>query len=444
MFEIKEKRDFFTINKKEFSFASQKMVNRTYRLYAGACFPPTSDYIYPKGNKNTLPPRKTLNLEQKELPEEVKVRFAENIIIQDEVMRIVKKRAEQFNYRCWLIRLTTWKGKSHIILNIAEYYQTNTLVLVHNVKTLQEMHQKFKEYTNIEPWIYWGWKKEIKNITIMTKRSFVMDYEKIDNFFWLVLIDEAPIGFSKKFWSALDVYFHWKESIGLYGLSWTPQKNDLDTEDLEKYFGKILEVKGQKNNGYNIIPKFTMLDYYTDEHYEFEGPAELRTAISENEERLSLQMTTIYEYLEGRKCLLVLSDRKYEIENYYNELEQDPNRDFNLIVMTGDTKVKDDDENLEKAKSNWKQTIILGTIQKIGVGVDIPIIDTVLLLSAIKFRSTVIQAIWRGLRKCEGKTDVIVWIWNDLPILKKQRAEKIKTICKEYWLEKNNINSVNL
>ncbi|MHA1379627.1 MAG: hypothetical protein ACTSRG_14735 [Candidatus Helarchaeota archaeon] len=95
-----------------------------------------------------------------------------------------------------------------------------------------------------------------------------------------------------------------------------------------------------------------MLDYYTDEHYEFEGPAELRTAISENEERLSLQMTTIYEYLEGRKCLLVLSDRKYEIENYYNELEQDPNRDFNLIVMTGDTKVKDDDENLEKAKSN--------------------------------------------------------------------------------------------
>ncbi|MHA1379628.1 MAG: hypothetical protein ACTSRG_14740 [Candidatus Helarchaeota archaeon] len=100
MFEIKEKRDFFTINKKEFSFASQKMVNRTYRLYAGACFPPTSDYIYPKGNKNTLPPRKTLNLEQKELPEEVKVRFAENIIIQDEVMRIVKKRAEQFNYRC--------------------------------------------------------------------------------------------------------------------------------------------------------------------------------------------------------------------------------------------------------------------------------------------------------------------------------------------------------
>lgn len=444
MLDIKEKREYFTIKKKEFSFASWWMVNKTYRLYNGVCFPPTLDYIYPKGNKNTVQPKKTLNLKQNEVSEEIKAIFADNIIIQKEVMRIVKKRAEQFNYRCWLIRLTTWKGKSHIILDIAEYYQTNTLVLVHNVKTLQEMHKKFKEFTNIEPWIYWWWKKEIKNITIMTKRSFVMDYEKINHFFWLVLIDEAPIGFSKKFWSALNCYFHWGENIWLYGLSWTPQKNDLNTEDLERYFWKILEIKGQKNNGYNIIPKFEMLDYYTDEHYEFEGPAELRTAISENEERLGLQVEQIYEYLKGRKCLLVLTDRKLEIENYYRELEQDPNRDYNLIVMTGDTKVDDDDRNLERAKASSLPTIILGTIQKIGVGVDIPIIDTILLLSAIKFRSTVIQAIWRWLRKSEGKIDVYVWIWNDLPILKKQRAEKIKTICKEYWLEKKDINSINL
>lgn len=443
MLDIKEKRDFYTIKIRDWSFASQKMIDRVFRFYNGVYFPPTFNYIYPNGNKNTPNLNKTLNLKQNEVPEEVKKRFAENIIIQDEVMRIIKKRNEQFNYRCWLIRLTTWKGKSHIILNIAEYYQTNTLVLVHNVKTLQEMDKKFEDFTNIKPWVYGGGKKEIQPVTIMTKRSFVMDSGKISSAFWLVLIDEAPIWFSKKFWSALNIFSHWK-NIWLYWLSWTPQKNDLNTEHLEKYFGKILEIKDQENNGYNIIPKFQMLDYYYYDHYEFEWPAELRTAISENEERLDLQVKNIYEYLEGRKCLLVLTDRKLEIENFYRELEEDPNRDFNLVVMTGDTKVKDDEENLENAKANWKQTVILGTIQKVGVGVDIPIIDTILLASAIKFRSTVIQAIWRGLRKHEGKEDVIVWIWNDLPILKNQRAEKIKTIEKEYLLDRKNITSINL
>lgn len=443
MFTIKEKRDFYTIKKREFSFGSWKMVDRIFRFYAGACFPPTFDYIHPRGNKSTSAPEKTLNLKQNEVPEEIKARFADNIIIQREVMRIIKKRNEQFNYRCGLIRLTTWKGKSHIILDVAEYYQTNTLVLVHNVKTLQEMAKKFEDFTNIKPWVYWWGKKEIKNITIMTKRSFVMDYEKINQSFWLVLIDEAPIGFSKKFWSALNIFFHWKPNIGLYGLSWTPQKNDLDTQDLEKYFGKLLEVKGQKNNWYNIIPKFEMMDYYYEEHYEFEWPAELRTAISENEERLDLQIWEIHRYLKWRKCLLVLTDRKYEVENFYNELETE-DRKYNLVVMTGDTKVEDDDRNIERIKNSSQPTIILWTIQKIGVGVDIPIIDTIFLASAIKFRATVIQAIGRGLRKCEGKEDVIVWIWNDLPILKKQRAEKLATIEKEYLVDRKNINSVNL
>jgi len=45
-----------------------------------------------------------------------------------------------------------------------------------------------------------------------------------------------------------------------------------------------------------------------------------------------------------------LTDRKLEIENFYRELSEDSN--FNLIVMTGDTKVKDDDEQLAKAKAN--------------------------------------------------------------------------------------------
>jgi hypothetical protein len=53
------------------------------------------------------PIEKTLNFELLEISEDVKEKFKENIIIQDQVLSMIKKRNEEFNYRCGLIKLTT-------------------------------------------------------------------------------------------------------------------------------------------------------------------------------------------------------------------------------------------------------------------------------------------------------------------------------------------------
>jgi superfamily II DNA or RNA helicase len=90
----------------------------------------------------------------------------------------------------------------------------------------------------------------------------------------------------------------------------------------------------------------------------------------------------------------------------------------------------------------WEKVIIFWTIQKIGVGVDIPFIDTIFLTSAIKFKATVIQAIGRWLRKYKDKKDVLVGIWNDMEIYKYQRPQKIKAIKEEYWI--NNFKSIKI
>jgi superfamily II DNA or RNA helicase len=106
--------------------------------------------------------------------------------------------------------------------------------------------------------------------------------------------------------------------------------------------------------------------------------------------------------------------------------------------MTGKTNSKDDENNIKRAENYlkfWKQVIIIGTIQKIWVWVDIPFIDTIFLASAIRFKATVIQSIGRGLRLHPSKTDVEVYVWNDLPILRGQRNEKEKTIKSEYKIE---------
>ena len=43
-----------------------------------------------------------------------------------------------------------------------------------------------------------------------------------------------------------------------------------------------------------------------------------------------------------------------------------------------------------------------------------------------------IQSIGRALRKYQDKDKVEVYIWNDLPILRGQRTQKLKSIKEEY------------
>jgi superfamily II DNA or RNA helicase len=78
---------------------------------------------------------------------------------------------------------------------------------------------------------------------------------------------------------------------------------------------------------------------------------------------------------------------------------------------------------------------IVWTIDKIGRGVDIPPIDTLFLFSPVRFRWTVVQAVGRALRKYPGKSDVNIYDWCDLPILKKQQRERLKDYSTEYWID---------
>ena len=423
-------KNFLTIRKQVFSFYLGWMQEKVFRFYRGSHVPPTLWYTMYLPNCEKLPPvEKTLWLQLKELSQEEKEKFKENIEVQEKVLQMITNRNEKHHYRCWLIQLTTGKGKSHVIMDIANYYQTNTLILCHNVKTLWEMREKFVKFSNIAPCVYGGWKKELGPVTIMTKKSFTMDFAKLDFSFWLCLIDEAPIWFSKKFWNALNEFFHKKKGVALYGLSGTPYKNELDQEDLEKYFGATIKIKGQENNGYNIIPSFTFLDYYSPRRYLYENPAEMRTALQDDNDRLQKQVIEI-EKLEAN-CILILSDRVEETKQLYEALW---GKKWGF-VMTGGTKQKDDEENIrlaeEKIRSREK-IFIIGTIQKCWVWVDIPFIDSVFLVSAIKFKATVIQSIGRALRKYQDKDKVEVYIWNDLPILRGQRTQKLKSIKEEY------------
>jgi len=446
LIELRKRQSFLTKRKEEYNLHLKRYIERVFRFFdlKTDILPPTIDYIFEKPwsvQLDTIEP--ILNLKLNEISPEDKIKFSEDLIIQEEILRIVKKRNEKFNYRCWLIKTNTWGGKSHVIMDIANYYQTNTLILVHNLKTMWEMFQKFVKFSNITPAQYWWWKAELWNITIMTKERFSKCQSKIDFNFKLVLIDEAPIYFSKDFWNWLNAFFDWKKWIALYWLSATPFTLDLDESDLERYFWKLIMVKKKDKNWYNFIPDFTFYDYIVDKWiYEYENPAEMRTAVSENEDRYNEQEEKIIKLFDKRKCLLILTDRKSEAERFAKS-----KKFWWIFQITWDTQIEDDDKNIksaEKLVKAWKRVCIIWTIQKVKAWVDIPFIDTIFLWSAIKFWANVIQAVWRWLRLYEYKNDVKVWIWNDLPHYKQQKAEKFKVVENEYLLKRDDIEIVKI
>ncbi len=433
-------RAFFTIEKTIFDYFSQKMQNKKHRFYTKITLPPMYKHLLNPTNKEGDLYRDSFNypdevwFKQKEISAEIRMRFIENIKLQNQIMDIIKKRVIEYNYWCGIIKVKTGMWKTHIVMDIIEYLQVPTLILVSNKKLMSEMIEKISTMSNISPEQYWDWKKNIGKITVMTKSSYLIVDKELMEDFGCVLVDELQTWFSPKFRDKFNTDFNHKD-IFFYWLSATPSTNDLNQKDLEKYYGKSIEI----SNDYDFIPEFTFFNYYSSSSYEFEHYAELKQCLIDDEERFKQQ----YKYIDlntSDKCSLILCDRLEEIENWYEEFKTYD--DFVIIKITWSTQVEDDNKQLKDALKQDKPIIIIGSIQKAATGFDYPIIDTVFIFSSIKFENTVIQSVGRALRKAPWKTWAKVYLWNDLPILNKQRLQKATAIKKEYGI--GNIKTIDI
>lgn len=92
--------------------------------------------------------------EIKEPTPEIAEKLKANIARQDEIMRVIKLRAEKFFYNCGLLIVGTGVGKSILAIKITQYHECNTLILVSNKILLSEMFQKFLEFAGVQVGIY--------------------------------------------------------------------------------------------------------------------------------------------------------------------------------------------------------------------------------------------------------------------------------------------------
>lgn len=330
------------------------------------------------------------------------------------------------NLRTGLIEMKTWRGKGHIILQLAELFQEPILIACHSRSNMVDTINKFKEFSNIVPWQYHATKKEIKEITVTTHRSFTLKTEEFKGKFGIVIIDECDYNLSEDMIKAISMI----DCEGCFGMSWTPRTKELDVQSMELIRWKHIKIEGQDLNGYNLIPDILRLNYKSDSTYSFwSWFHELKESLINDKVRIATQIAWIKKIMNenGNFWLLLLERKEEECNLYYNLLKDD----MDCLIINWDTKIENDEDGIEKLREKGKG-LIIWTIWKIWRGKDIPMIDVVFLFFPNRYQNSTVQAVGRGLRKHEWKERCLLVDWIDDPILKSQSYDRLKTYKKEY------------
>ena len=321
----------------------------------------------------------------------------------------------------WLIELKTGWGKSYICMWLTAYYKSPTLIVVPSKKLVKEMRDKYKELCFEEIWCYYSDKKIEHPITVTTHQSFVENYKYFRNKYKVLIIDECDTKVTDRFIEALCNV--WAEIV--VWMSWTPNRQDLHLQDLEKLYGKHIKVWW-----YQILPssithyEYVWWEVIPDKNGKMDW-IKTRQGIMNNKDRAEYIIQKLKKIREENSVVLVLIDRIKEVDLYLDAMWDDS------IKITWKTKIKDDEENIKSVLEKW--WYIIWSIDKMYRWVDIPQIDSVVILSPIKFHSKVIQSIGRWLRKYWEK-ETNVYIFND-KILRNQLYQQKKACKQEYWFE---------
>ena len=146
----------------------------------------------------------------------------------------------------------------------------------------------------------------------------------------------------------------------------------------------------------------------------------LLAADADRNQQIALDIAAALD--RGRKCL-VLSRRRDHLTALAALLPQ-----AETLIMRGGTGTRELAAIRERiADTNPEESLlVMTTVPYGGEGFDAPIIDTVFLVGPISYPGLVVQAVGRALRRCEGKTHVVVhdYLDTNVPVLKAQYSRR--------------------
>jgi superfamily II DNA or RNA helicase len=318
-------------------------------------------------------------------------------------------------------------GKTLCALYIATVFKVKTLVIVHKSFLLNQWVERAKEFTDAKIGIIQQNKINIEGnqIVIGMLQSIAKDKYDVNVFkdFGFVIFDEAHHAPSKYFSRALPI-IACKKSLAL---SATPKRTDKLEKVLHWYFGPIIyKAPTETLNTVQVNAyKYNCTDKNFKEFKQNYGAdintAKTLTKLTEINERNKFILILIKELLEeeGRK-LLILSDRLEHLKVIKESIDQ-------LELCTTSYYVGGMKE--KQLTESAKATIIFSSYSMSSEGLDIPELNTLMMLTP---RKEVEQIVGRITRKTDHPVQpIIIDMIDQLPTYNRQFNNRKKFYCKK-------------
>ena len=295
-----------------------------------------------------------------------------------------------------IVSLPCGYGKTTVALAVAAHMKVRIMVIVHKEFLANQWRERIRQFC---PDATIGIVQQDKvhtdcDIVIAMLQSLAMK-EYDDNIFdsvGMVIVDEAHHICAKVFSQAL-FKFCPKYTLGLTA---TPVRKDGLTDLLYWFLGPSILAIESEVRGKTMVKTTS----FGCDHYQTPPPVtrfgkvslvQMITDLIELEERNDMIEQLAREHVStNSRRLLILSGRRAHCIELAERL-----KDLGTGLYMGGMKEKDLCESAEKK-------IIVGTFSQAQEGLDIPVLDTIILASP---KSDVKQAVGRILRETEGKTN---------------------------------------
>lgn len=307
-----------------------------------------------------------------------------------------------------LVIAATGTGKTYMsAFDVMQYSPKRMLFIVHReeiLKKAKETFDKLLRKRNIKTGLFTGNSKDYGAdymfATIQTISKYYEEFEK--DYFDYIIVDEAHHGASDSYMRVLN-YFN---PSFILGMTATPERCD-SLSVFELFDNNVaLEVRLHEALDEDLVIPFhyfgiTDIDGVELEDVDLDDKSELaqRLMIHRRVDFIIEKMNFYGHDGNFRKALgfcVNIEHAKYMAEEFNK-------RGIKSIALSGEDSIPKRDEYIKKLESNKDDLQVIFTVDIFNEGVDIPNINTVLMLRPTNSPIIFIQQLGRGLRKSDNK-----------------------------------------
>lgn len=326
-------------------------------------------------------------------------------------------------HSCGVLQARTGSGKTVMALMLVEELQEKTLFIVHTKALLNQTIAAIDKFLGEKAGVIGDGKYTIRNITVATIQTLIKKPPPHDTF-GLVIFDECHHVPASTFIKVTNLF----SAKYVYGLSATPQRPDGLSWALHASIGPLLHKVSDETllkNKSVIKPKIIYVDtpYAPTIQYDPFDIASHLTDIANDKTRNAFIVNYIKDIFQQKPNIkpVILSERIAHTE-YLAEVF----KDMSPVLYHGQLGSKLQEERL-KLITTTDGPFTISTYSSLAEGLDVPVWDTLFLVTPFASEIRAIQVIGRISRPAAGKSSCYVHDFIDVKdSVLFNRAEKRK------------------